>query len=163
MKVVADPADAAVEYVYRMLCIFDKQLLIEFLNSMVFVHGLTGNRKTTWTHKNGTFWPRTLAEDVPNARIMTFGYDADVVKLWGMAGSNNLRGHGKDLAFAVSDRRRDCRSRPIVFVAHSLGGLVCQQTLLICVEGDRNLEKVFKSTLGVIFMGTPHAGSDLAT
>lgn len=93
---------------------------------------------------------------------MTFGYDADVLKLWGMAGSNNLRNHGKSLAFAVSDRRRGYRDRPLVFIAHSLGGLVCEQALLICGEGETNLEKVFQSTLGIIFMGTPHSGADLA-
>ncbi|KAH6666683.1 Alpha/Beta hydrolase protein, partial [Halenospora varia] len=131
-------------------------------NSIVFVHGLTGNRDKTWTHPSGVFWPLELAKDIPTARILTFGYDADVIKLWGVAGSNNLRNHGKNLASAVSDRRRDCRHRPIIFIAHSLGGLVCEQALLICGEGERNLEKVFQSTRGIIFMGTPHAGADLA-
>jgi hypothetical protein len=94
---------------------------------------------------------------------MTFGYDADVVKLWGMAGSNTLRNHGKSLASDVSDQRRKCRERPIIFIAHSLGDLVCEQALLICGEGgETNLEKVVHSTLGIIFMGTPHGGADLA-
>lgn len=126
------------------------------------MHGLTGNRDTTWTHKSGAFWPRLLAEDIETARIMTFGYDADPVKLWGMAGGSNLRNHGKTLAFAISDRRRDCRQRPVIFIAHSLGGLVCEQALLYCREGESNLEKLFQSTRGIIFMGTPHAGADLA-
>lgn len=94
---------------------------------------------------------------------MTFGYDADVVRLWGMAGSNNLRNHGKNLASDVSDERRRHHDRPIIFIAHSLGGLVCEQALLICREGNANLEKVFRSTRGIIFMGTPHGGSGLAT
>jgi hypothetical protein len=41
--------------------------------------------------------------------------------LWGMAGSNNLRNHGKNLASDVSDQRRGSRNRPIIFIAHSLG------------------------------------------
>ncbi|KAF8857418.1 hypothetical protein BDZ45DRAFT_551002, partial [Acephala macrosclerotiorum] len=130
---------------------------------IVFVHGLTGNRDKTWTHPNGTFWPLELAKDMPNARIMAFGYDADVVKLWGVTGNNNLRNHGKSLASDVSDERREHRDRPIIFIAHSLGGLVCEQALLICREGDVNLDKVFQSTRGIIFMGTPHSGSGLAT
>jgi pimeloyl-ACP methyl ester carboxylesterase len=93
---------------------------------------------------------------------MTFGYDADVVRIFGMAGGNNLRNHGKSLAFKVSHRRGLCRERPIIFIAHSLGGLVCEQALLICREGDKTLKKVLGSTRGIIFMGTPHAGSDLA-
>ena len=93
---------------------------------------------------------------------MAFGYDADVVKLWEMAGGNTLRTHGKNLASAVSDLRRSCRERPLIFIAHSLGGLVCEQSLLCCGEGNSHLEKVFQSTRGIVFMGTPHAGADLA-
>ncbi|CZR60693.1 uncharacterized protein PAC_10589 [Phialocephala subalpina] len=143
IRVIADPTDATLD--------------------IVFVHGLTGNRDKTWTHSNGVFWPQEIAEDIPTARIMTFGYDADVVKLWGIAGSNTLRNHGKNLAFDISDQRRGHRERPIIFIAHSLGGLVCEQALLICGEGDPNLKKVFQYTQGIIFMGTPHGGSGLAT
>jgi pimeloyl-ACP methyl ester carboxylesterase len=129
----------------------------------VFVHGITGNRETTWTCKDTRFfWPEQLAKDVKTARIMTFGYDADVVKIWSTVGGNNLRNHGKNLASDVSDQRRGHRERPIIFIAHSLGGLVCEQALLYCREGDEFLEKVFRSTRGIIFMGTPHAGADLA-
>lgn len=131
-------------------------------SSIVFVHGLMGHREDTWTHKNGLFWPALLAKDINTARIMTFGYDASVVKLKGMVGDNNIRNHGKNLATDVSDQRRDCRNRPIIFIAHSLGGLVCEQALLYCIEKGKLLEKVFWATRGIIFMGTPHAGADLA-
>ena len=50
---------------------------------IVFVHGLTGNAYTTWLHGRSIHGPRDLfSEDLANARIMTFGYDADVVKFW---------------------------------------------------------------------------------
>src|SRR5262245_16221525 len=71
------------------------------IGSVVFVHGLTGNRDKTWTHSNGTFWPEVLAADLPQARIMTFGYDADVVRFWSIASSNRLDDHGKSLANAI--------------------------------------------------------------
>ena len=106
--------------------------------------------------------PEELTNDLPTARIMTFGYEADVVKLWGVPGSNTLRDHGKNLASDVSDQRRSCRERPIIFIAHSIGGLVCEQALLICREGEADLEKVFHSTRGIIFLGTPHGGAALA-
>lgn len=50
---------------------------------IVFVHGLFGHRENTWTGRQNKdiLWPRDLLPaDVPNARILTFGYDADVVK-----------------------------------------------------------------------------------
>ncbi|GFF56469.1 hypothetical protein IFM51744_08909 [Aspergillus udagawae] len=129
---------------------------------IVFVHGLTGNCEKTWTHQNGTLWPRDLlGPDFPTARILTFGYDADVVKIWGPASSNQICDNGKTLAFALLDCRVDCPTRPIIFAAHSLGGIVCESALLLS-EKRGTLRSVFTSTYGVIFMGTPHHGSSLA-
>jgi len=46
--------------------------------SIVFVHGISGNRESTWT-KNGVLWSQVLlTEDFPEARILTAGYGADV-------------------------------------------------------------------------------------
>ena len=46
---------------------------------LVFVHGLGGSAKDTWTHANSGFWPSWLHEDgkFHNVRISAFGYDAD--------------------------------------------------------------------------------------
>jgi hypothetical protein len=73
----------------------------------VFLHGLTGTRISTWTHgRSGVCWPRDfLAADIPNARILTFGYDADVVGLWDPAGMNGVSNHARDLLGALSHRR----------------------------------------------------------
>lgn len=45
---------------------------------LIFVHGLGGSAKATWTHENG-FWPSWLHEDnrFDRVRISTFGYDAN--------------------------------------------------------------------------------------
>jgi pimeloyl-ACP methyl ester carboxylesterase len=132
------------------------------VNSIVFVHGLTGNRDKTWTHGNGVSWIKNLLpQDLPNARIMSFGYDADVVRFWTIAGSNKLYDHGKSLAYAVLDRRFGIEQRPIIFVAHSLGGLVCEAALILSDKRDE-ISSILKNTLGVAFLGTPHGGSDLA-
>jgi hypothetical protein len=48
-------------------------------NSIVLVHGLNGHPERTWTHAtNKFFWPDALAQRIPNARIMVFGYDTDI-------------------------------------------------------------------------------------
>jgi hypothetical protein len=55
----------------------------------------------------------------------------------------------------------DCPSRPILFIAHSLGGKVCQQALLLSNDKD-GLWQISSSSIGIIFMGTPHYDSGLA-
>jgi hypothetical protein len=131
------------------------------------VHGITGNRENTWTHENKTYWPQDLLPvDFKRARVLTFGYDADTVKLWGLlAGSNSLRDNGKSLAYSIAEKRQgDGRNRPLMFIVHSMGGFVCEQALLLChASTDERLSNILKSTLGVIFMGTPHQGSSLAS
>ena len=73
--------------------------------SIVFVHGLTGNRESTWTWADN-LWPQTLLpEKIPGARIMTFGYDADVVNFWQSAGQNRIGHHAQDLAQSLANKR----------------------------------------------------------
>ncbi|KAJ5628167.1 hypothetical protein N7490_010395 [Penicillium lividum] len=132
--------------------------------SIVFVHGLTGNRESTWTNKQSkAFWPKQLLPcDLPTARIWTFGYDADIIGALRTASSNTLRDHGKSLMHDLSLARLRLRSnqRPLIFVAHSLGGLVTEQTLLCARESPHQHHKdLFKSTFAIAFMGTPHVGS----
>jgi hypothetical protein len=47
---------------------------------LIFVHGLGGSAKDTWTHAESKgFWPSWLHDDnrFDNVRISTFGYDAN--------------------------------------------------------------------------------------
>ena len=53
--------------------------------------------------------------------------------------------------------------RPIIFVAHSLGGLVVEDVLLASKNSaEPHLQRVLECTRGIVFMGTPQCGSDLA-
>lgn len=72
---------------------------VEPLVDLIFVHGLTGDSYSTWLEaKSGIYWPvHLLSKDVPDARIMTFGYDADVTKFLGPVSQNNLRDHASAL------------------------------------------------------------------
>lgn len=67
--------------------------------SIVFVHGLTGDREKTWTHQTtACFWPEALLpSDLPNARIFTYGYDADVAHFFSQASQSRIGDHAKTL------------------------------------------------------------------
>jgi len=46
---------------------------------IVAIHGLNGHRERTWTHGSGTFWLRDLLpEELPGARVFTYGYPSQV-------------------------------------------------------------------------------------
>ncbi|CAK7197800.1 hypothetical protein SEUCBS139899_000449 [Sporothrix eucalyptigena] len=63
-------------------------------------------------------------------------------------------------------KSRGTLSNPIIWIAHSLGGILVKRALLYSNdlrdaehEADRS---VYVSTYGIIFLGTPHTGSGLA-
>lgn len=115
-------------------------------------------------HRNGTSTLDLMRAHYPTARIIAYGYDANVVGLWKNASGEGLRGHGKALAYAISNSRSSEAKRPIFFIAHSLGGLVTEQALLVSLEpNEPRLRSIAACTAGIIFMGTPHSGSYLAT
>lgn len=132
-----------------------------------FVHGLTGNRRKTWT-PNGQEepWPKTLLPTfISKARILTYGYDAYALRK-SVASNNRVIDHATNLLHDLTTDRASCNasSRPIIFVAHSLGGLVCKKALLLSRNNPEfHLQDIFKFIKGIIFMGTPHGGSWMAS
>ncbi|KAK3297153.1 uncharacterized protein B0H64DRAFT_416351 [Chaetomium fimeti] len=105
---------------------------------LVLVHGLNGDHIESWTHQeSGICWPRDLLpEQLPGIRVLSFSYSANVYGNTSIAG---IRGNAQNLLSSLRDLREDEEdSRPIVFAAHSLGGIIVKQ----------------------IFFGTPHSGSD---
>lgn len=119
----------------------------------MFVHGLRGSSEDTWKKPGAeTPWPRLLLpKDIPQARIMTFGYDADIVRWTDPAGTNRIANHARNLLKYLSDERDGSESedRPIIFVAHSLGGLVVENVsrLTNCFLGIRFLIPVSRPSV----------------
>ncbi|KAK1990558.1 hypothetical protein LX36DRAFT_592390, partial [Colletotrichum falcatum] len=101
------------------------------------------------------FWPEDyLTEDIPEARVWTYGYNADVIG--GMFQANNQNSvsqHGRDLK-AKLEREVDNQD-PIIFVVHSLGGIIVKDML-------HRSESCQTRTQLIIFLGTPHRGSSFS-
>ncbi|KAI1124664.1 Alpha/Beta hydrolase protein [Nemania abortiva] len=133
---------------------------------IVAVHGLNGHREKTWTATNGVHWLRDLLpRDIPDIRVLTWSYDA-ATHSPDRASCQCLYSQGLELVADLTRARTLTQSieRPIIFVAHCLGGLVVKSALIHSdaarygVLRDRRL--VITSTYGVLYMGTPHRGSD---
>lgn len=144
------------------------EVLSDCLDAVVdicFVHGLTGDRLGTWTASGqATPWPQTLLPPrLGKARILTYGYDAYILRP--VASTNRLIDHAANLLNDLTTDRASSHAstRPLVFVAHSLGGLVVKQAILLSQNNpELHLRGVFDCTKGIIFMGTPHRGSWMA-
>ncbi|PYI11768.1 hypothetical protein BO78DRAFT_425657 [Aspergillus sclerotiicarbonarius CBS 121057] len=132
----------------------------EALADIVFVHGLQGHPVSTWATK-GVFWPKhLLPDDVPDCRILTFGYDS-AVATWGACNLGTVPQYGKSLLLALDQERVACPNRPIIFVAHSMGGQVVKSALQ--TAGPRGNASGFETSVeGLVFLGVPHRGSQLA-
>ncbi|KAK8232528.1 putative ribonuclease p/mrp subunit [Phyllosticta capitalensis] len=140
---------------------------------IVFVHGLGGDRVRTWTavpsedNPEAVFWPKELLPEVCKAaRILSFGYDASFAQFWpgqDVPVETTIDDHSTSLFQNLAGLRSETSStkRPIIFVAHSLGGLVVANALAR-QNADAASQAIGNATKGAIFLGTPFEGSDLA-
>lgn len=140
---------------------------------IVLVHGLNGHPRDTWTSKeHGVFWPTQLLPATlksAKARILVYGYNADVYA-FGKSGpsSDLLYQHAQTLLANLSLERKteEFEDHPIIWVVHSLGGLLVKNALNISYKlRDKyadDLRSIAVATYGIIFLGTPHTGSDVA-
>ena len=77
------------------------------------------------------FWPKELLpDDLPNARILSYGYNSTVTNFFSFESinQNSIYQHAKDMLMEIIAIREDGKlTRPIVFLAHSLGGIIVKE------------------------------------
>lgn len=142
------------------------------INSIVFVHGLSGHRERSWTFRkdastseDAIFWPgKLLPESFPGARILTYGYDSNVTSSRYLV-QRTLYSHSQNLLANIKSVRRRFlgQSRPLIFIAHSLGGIVVKSALVYANRPGSEFQEIMRATVGLVFFATPHQGSERAT
>ncbi|QEG43755.1 esterase/lipase family protein [Roseimaritima ulvae] len=134
---------------------------------VVFIHGLWGDAEGTWKHLDSkhdgafaSFWPMDLADDHKSVAVWTVGYDSS---------PTHWAGHNMpllDRANSLLDllNANDIGSRPLLFITHSLGGLLAKAILRASHEtpSDDDKHELHLNARGVVFFSTPHTGSSLA-
>ncbi|KPM37580.1 hypothetical protein AK830_g8999 [Neonectria ditissima] len=141
---------------------------------IVLVHGLNGSPDKTWKAKNDMFWPLDLLPASlkgVQANIMVYGYNADVYSKRNdqSASDNFIQQHAQTLVTNLTLYRRSegTFKNPIIWVCHSLGGILVKRALLysndLRAAHHEDHRSIYVSTFGLIFLGTPHTGSDGAT
>ncbi|KAH4334341.1 hypothetical protein HBH98_243290 [Parastagonospora nodorum] len=163
----AEPSATSVSAEPAATVVYGLQVVCEGTNpivDIVAVHGLNGHCEKTWTAGNGVNWLRDLLpHDLPNARILSWGYDANTHSS-SRVSCQYLFDHARTQVSDLCLEREVTQTskRPIIFVAHSLGGIIVKSALIHSDAARRGaLEEhrsIKLSTYGIVFMGTPHQG-----
>lgn len=125
---------------------------------VLFIHGLTGDPIKTWGD-----WPKKLAAEFSNcATVWSLGYPSPLFESQLGTIQEEFSTEGRETLRELV--HADVGKKPIVFVTHSLGGLLAKS---IIAESAKTLPSsseylLFANTHAVIFAGTPHAGSGQA-
>ncbi|XP_057678033.1 protein SERAC1 isoform X2 [Corythoichthys intestinalis] len=147
---------------------------------VLFIHGILGAAFKTWRQRDRSTpedendhdcgddytecWPKTwLAADCPNLRVLSVEYDSHLSDWMAKCPAENQR---KSLAYRSQELLRKLKmagvgDRPVVWVAHSMGGLLVKK-MLIDASKDPDLKDLFKNTKGVLFYSVPHHGTFMA-
>ncbi|MCJ1438602.1 hypothetical protein MMC27_007992 [Xylographa pallens] len=136
---------------------------------IIFVHGLGGSSQQSWSKDRNPelFWPQQWLPNEPiisAARIFSFGYNAT---FQGRSNILNISDFAKDLLFSMrfatgdGGKQLNMGQLPIIFVAHSMGGLVVKKALILG-QYDQYYKDIVQAIRAIIFLSTPHRGTNLA-
>ncbi|KJH41010.1 hypothetical protein DICVIV_13024 [Dictyocaulus viviparus] len=134
----------------------DKEPLVD----LIMIHGLRGSVAYTWRQKDHSSnvvsdcWPKDwLHLDIKEPmRIIGFDYPSYLMQFTGTVESLKVRADRfKQQLIAAGVGRR-----PVIFICHSMGGLLAKQLLL-------DLPEVADKTVGLLFVATPHRGAPIAS
>ncbi|KAH0367140.1 hypothetical protein KCU65_g4796, partial [Aureobasidium melanogenum] len=122
---------------------------------IVAVHGLMGHWANTWnagnSHDDAMFLrdriPADLSRIGVRARVFSYGYDSAVVFSKSVATIDQAASVLLERLYG-NRKKSEEKARPIIFIAHSLGGL--------------RYNELLDSFKGCLFLGVPHGGADSA-
>lgn len=130
---------------------------------VIFMHGLGGDALGTW-HPRGEkdsedSWLYWLSQDIPDVAIWSLGYEAEPFA-WRGSTMPLVDRAINTLALLDADA---IGTRPLIFITHSLGGLLVKQMLRHAMDfSELRWRAMVEQTKGIVFLSTPHSGSDLA-
>lgn len=120
----------------------------------IFVHGILSSGETCWMHENGAYWPDMLSrEEVSNTLgVYVFTYETGV-----FSGSYRI---GNVVDALKEHMRLDgvLESDQLVFVCHSMGGIVARKYIV-----ERVLDLIDgRKSIGIFLVASPSLGADYA-
>ena len=146
---------------------------VTWLRMLCSSTGWGGHNCTTWQHDEkdkASFWPQWLYEDLNKlslpVNVWSLGYPAEFFRVLFFA--KRIEDSVPQRARALIDTlvSHGLAERPIVFITHSLGGILVKQMLRTSRDAGNprhgDFPKIALSTRLVMFLATPHTGSSMA-
>ena len=119
---------------------------------IVFVHGIFGNSKDTWNCSSTVSWPKLILQDdaFKGSDVYVAGYDTPY-----FGNRMTIDEVVSNLKSRMDSDQVFTKHREVIFVAHSLGGLVVQRLLLTHRELAPQVQFIY-------FYSTPETGAQVA-
>ncbi|KAF9882373.1 hypothetical protein CkaCkLH20_00409 [Colletotrichum karsti] len=146
---------------------------------IVFVPGLGAHPEDSWKSETGFNWATGiydgasksfsdsvskkdgLARDFPKARILLYQYES--AWIGDLKVKSFMRDIAKSMLEGLQANREGIRDRPIVFIGHSMGGLVIAKAITLVADTYRDVfPRMFECIAGCAFFGTPFGGTEIA-
>jgi Putative serine esterase (DUF676) len=134
---------------------------------VIFVHGINADPRKTWMVDNKLegfpeeSWLYWVGKDIPDVAVWTLGYPASASGWKGF--TMELKDRADNIINLLLNHPDLDNNRTIIFVAHSMGGLLVKHILRRIKNKDYpNADSLAERTKGIVFLSTPHRGAELA-
>src|SRR4029077_13930161 len=122
--------------------------------TVVFIHGTNGNYIKTWgPNDRDANWIYWIGEDLYDADIFSVQHEGNI---WSLSDYATITEYAQTIGYTLSQL---VRSKRIVFVGHSLGGIIAKQ-IAILAEVDQKMGPLREANLDFCFIATPHLGGN---
>ncbi|TDZ35774.1 Protein SERAC1 [Colletotrichum spinosum] len=129
---------------------------------VVAVPGLASHAIGSWKAPGDSdVWLRDwLPEDIPNIRVMLYGYDTKLLK---NDSASSIEDLGRRFLESLGTFRKstNTQERPIILIGHSLGGLLIKEALVHSYRSTGlgpTYNSLHQYCRGMLFFGVPHLG-----
>lgn len=122
-------------------------------NVIIFVHGVTGDARDTWTNATtGTYWPDLIRSDpqFSSANVWVFSFYSPKTGI-----AQNVEEIARKLGNELNAQGVIQGHEKIYFLTHSMGGLIVRDMLTQLQLPAAKIPMIY-------FYGAPSAGADLA-
>ena len=162
-----DPATHYAEYVFAPCRCVARLLSVAASCSCIAISGLASHPFGSWQPRGpdkSFMWVRdVLPKSLPGVRAIIYGYDSGLI---GSKSFQTVSDIAQTLIFQLKSggwnlpSSHTSASKPIIFLAHSLGGLVLKHAVVHMADRESSVSNILQNLHGAIMFGVPSLGME---